>query len=278
MTPPKFTLNGAGWVNGITHHNTPNQNGGMAVPSGVLGAVMHTMVGNLPGTDAWFLNPAAQASAHFGIAQDGTVIQWVNVRGGIAWHCAAGNSAWYGIEHADNGNPGNPLTPEQINASAQLVELLSRDDVGRFPLAICDTTAGLGYGVHYMGGAAWGGHSCPGPGPRASQRADILAMAKQIRSGETSPVTEDDTMTVLDALAVGGPAVVVVAPPGATKVTLYADSYQATVGDIRVVTPGAGVVTARPSWKAPVSYAVGAGDAVSVARKSGDAPVTVVFT
>jgi hypothetical protein len=191
MAPPKLSLSGSGWVNGITHHNSPNQNGGMAVPSGVLGVVMHTMVGNLPGADGWFMNPAAQVSAHFGIAQDGTIIQWVNVRGGIAWHCADGNPNWYGIEHADNGNPGNPLTTAQLNASAQLVELLSRDDVGRFPLAVCNTTAGLGYGVHYMGGAAWGGHSCPqlanGTGPRSGQRADIIAIAHQIRSGTTAP-------------------------------------------------------------------------------------------
>jgi len=36
-----------------------------------------------------------------------------------------------------------------------------------------------------MGGAAWGGHSCPqlanGSGPRAGQRAEIVRRAKIIR-------------------------------------------------------------------------------------------------
>jgi N-acetylmuramoyl-L-alanine amidase/PKD domain len=180
-----------GWVNGVTHHPSPNCDGGMAVPSGVRGVVMHTMVGNLPGTDAWFHNPDARASAHFGIAQDGTIIQWVSIRGGIAWHCMNGNANWYGIEHADNGNPSNPLTDAQINASAQLVELLSRDSVGRFALRVSNSTTTEGYGVHYMGGAAWGSHPCPqngnGSGPRAAQRAEIIRRAKIIRSAGQYP-------------------------------------------------------------------------------------------
>lgn len=40
-----------------------------------------------------------------------------------------------------------------------------------------------GIGTHYMGGAAWGGHSCPDPermegrGPRSNQRGDIIRAA-----------------------------------------------------------------------------------------------------
>ena len=176
----------SGWIEGITHHQSPNFNWGMMVPSGVLGVVMHTMVGDLPGTDTVFMNPSYQASAHFGVAQDGEIIQWVSVRGGVAWHAMAANYNWYGIEHADAGNPGNPLTGAQLSASAQLVEFLSRDDVGRFPLQEANSTTAEGYGVHYMGGAAWGGHSCPqlgnGTGPRAGQRLEILRRAHTIRA------------------------------------------------------------------------------------------------
>ena len=176
-----------GWVDGVTHHRSPNENTGMAVPSGVLGVVMHTMVGNLPGTDSLFLNPRAEVSAHFGIAQDGKIIQWVNIRGGIAWHVAAGNSSWYGIEHADNGKPANLLTEAQINASAQLVELLSRHSVGRFALQVSNSTDTEGYGTHSMGGAAWGGHACPGS-TRAAQRGEVIRRAKIIRqTGQYPP-------------------------------------------------------------------------------------------
>jgi hypothetical protein len=38
-----------------------------------------------------------------------------------------------------------------------------------------------------MGGANWGGHTCPGPGPRAAQRAGIIALAKQIRNPPAIP-------------------------------------------------------------------------------------------
>jgi hypothetical protein len=191
-----------GWVNGIAHHKTAKFNWGMAVPSGVMGVVMHTMVGNLPGTDELFMNSTREASAHFGIGQDGTTIQWVSIRGGIAWHAVNANPNWYGIEHADNGNPGNALTEAQIDASAQLVELLSRSTVGRFALQVSNSTGTEGYGVHYMGGTAWGGHSCPqlanGSGPRAGQRAEIIRRAKIIRQhGQyPAPASEEDDATM----------------------------------------------------------------------------------
>ena len=37
-----------------------------------------------------------------------------------------------------------------------------------------------------MGGAAWGGHTCPGPGPRAGQRYEIISRAKAIRAGQVA--------------------------------------------------------------------------------------------
>jgi hypothetical protein len=153
------------------------------------GVVMHTMVGNLPGAIALFNNPAPgghranAVSAHFGIAQDGSVHQFGPIgKGWIAWAQMAGNQAWYSIEHADNGNTRSPLTDAQLTASALLVEVLSR--FAGFPLQVTDSTAGRGYGTHVMGGAAWGGHTCPGPGPRAGQRQEIIRRAHAIRSGD----------------------------------------------------------------------------------------------
>jgi hypothetical protein len=186
MTIPARLEESGGWVTGVTHHQSPNYSpGGMNVPGGINGVVMHTMVGNLPGTDSIFMESSYEASAHFGIAQDGEIIQWVSITGGEAWAEETGNPNWYSIEHADDGDPGNALTSEQVNSSAQLVELLSR--VGNFPLVVSNSVSTEGYGVHYMGGDAWGGHSCPqnldGSGPRAGQRAAILATATLIRNG-----------------------------------------------------------------------------------------------
>lgn len=150
------------------------------------GVIMHTMVGNLPGTVVEFNDPAKQVSAFFGIDQAGHIHQFLGVGlGEFSWAQEAGNLEWYSIEHADNGSTENPLTPAQIIASAQVVECLSA--YAAFPLQVTDSTEGRGYGTHVMGGAAWGGHTCPGPGPRAGQRTAIIDLAKQIRHGIEPP-------------------------------------------------------------------------------------------
>ena len=145
---------------------------------------MHTMVSDLPSCVQVFNNPSFQASAHFGIAESGLIHQFGPITGWRAWHAMSANSHYYGIEHADAGNPNHPLTPQQITASAQLVELLSR--VGNFPLQITNTPGGEGYGTHNMGGASYGGHTCPDLPPnhvRSAQRGEIIALAKAIRAG-----------------------------------------------------------------------------------------------
>lgn len=186
----------------ITHNDPwpcPNGNQGMQVPSGIMGVVMHTMVGNLPGTIAVFNDRSFQASAHFGIDQNGHIHQFGPVNGWMAWAEVAGNPNWYSIEHADNGNPNNPLTDAQLTASAQVVEALAT--YGNFPLQEANSPSEEGYGVHYMGGQAWGGHTCPDSPPmhvRAQQRPEILHRAKAIHDGASpSPpatVVTDSTL------------------------------------------------------------------------------------
>ena len=150
------------------------------------GVVMHTEVGNEPGTIAVFNNPNSKASAHFSIGQDGKVHQYGPIgKGWIAWHAFAANAAFYGIEHADNANPNNPLTHEQLVASAQLVEFLS--GFAGFPLRVCDDCNGRGYAYHSMC-ASWNlsNHSCPDMPPkhvRSSQRAEVIRIATHIRNG-----------------------------------------------------------------------------------------------
>ncbi|HMF14663.1 MAG TPA: N-acetylmuramoyl-L-alanine amidase [Gemmataceae bacterium] len=175
----------------------------------MMGVVMHTMVGNLPGTISVFNKPSYQASAHFGIAQDGHIHQFGPIgKGWIAWAQEAGNQAWYSIEHADNANPNNPLTDAQMTASAQVVECLSA--FAGFPLQISDDVNAKGYGVHNMGGAAWGGHTCPDLPPhhvRSAQRAEILRRAAAIRSpvtGQSGKYVADGTKSLADVAASSG--------------------------------------------------------------------------
>lgn len=176
---------------------------------GMMGVVMHTMVGDLPGTIAVFNDPSYQASAHFGVAQDGHIHQFGPIGlGWIAWAQEAGNVEWYSIEHADHGNPDNPLTDAQLTASAQLVECLSA--FAGFPLEISDSVLAKGYGVHHMGGIAWGGHTCPDLPPgqvRSKQRTEILRRAAELRSpvaGQNGKYVADGTKSLADVAAETG--------------------------------------------------------------------------
>src|ERR1700761_6638122 len=186
-TPQKLTVDSAGRVHGpnVTGNDPfPTRSGvpdGMVVPAGVKGVVMHTMDGNLPGTIATFNDQTRpRKSAHFGVDQEGNIHQFGPVNGWESWAQGAGNPYWYSIEFADDVNPRNPLTSAQINAGAQLLELLSRPDVGRFTLQVSDSIHTDGFGWHGMGGDNWGGHfDCPGD-VRKAQRQDIIALAKVI--------------------------------------------------------------------------------------------------
>lgn len=190
--PGRLSLDAHGKVHGPARieYNKPfpcvnGDFGQMALPSGIQGVVMHTMVGQLAGAIAVFNNRAHEASAHFGVDQAGLIHQFGPINGWKAWAEVAGNAHWFSIEFADNANPLNPLTREQLIAGAQLLELLSRDDVGRFPLQEANSPSELGFGVHYMGGEAWGGHSCPDVSPRrvrSLQRPVIIQLAKHIRN------------------------------------------------------------------------------------------------
>ena len=195
-TPGRLAVQSNGRVTGlatITYNDPFPCTNGQYGSGAMQGVIMHTMVGNLPGTIALFNDPAAQVSSHFGIGQDGSIHQFGPIgKGWVAWAEMAGNFAWYSIEHADNGNTENPLTGAQIIASAQLVEVLSR--FAGFPLQVTDSVSGRGYGTHVMGGAAWGGHTCPGPGPRAGQRTSIITLAEAIQKG-TAPAEISYTTT-----------------------------------------------------------------------------------
>ena len=197
--PGKLAVDAEGRVHGanVTWNSQwpcgNGDSGGMAVPTGVSGMLVHTQVGNNPGSIAWFNNSASQASAHFCVAQDGSIVQMGPVNGWMAWHCAAGNPNWFGCEFADNGQPSNPLTQAQVTAGAQLLELLSRPEAGRFPMQITDSPATEGLGWHGMGGAAFGGHyDCPGD-VRKAQRPQIVALAVAIRSGTAPPSSTGTT-------------------------------------------------------------------------------------
>lgn len=134
--------------------------------------VLHIMQGSLAGTDQWFTTHAAQAqaSAHFGIGKDGTVIQWVDTAN-ASWNCVSGNHYTIGVEH--EGFAGQELTAAQLAADRKLAAWCQK--VHGIPLTPTDSISGHGTGWHGMGGAGWGGHNaCPGA-PIVAQRGLIDA-------------------------------------------------------------------------------------------------------
>ena len=106
---------------------------GLAV-NAAKGVICHSMVGSYPNAYARLIGPD-RASWQFSVRKDGMVLQHYPSLA-VAWH--AGSREWngrlIGIEH-EGGGPadyGEPLTPEQLQASVKLVRWLSA--AHNFPL------------------------------------------------------------------------------------------------------------------------------------------------
>lgn len=161
----------------------PNMsNGGMNGP--ILGLILHVMEGSYEGTNNWFHNPAAEASAHLGAAKDGRAGQWVPLDD-KAWAEVSGNPSYASIEN--EGYMGQSLTLEQLHTCAcALAYLHIHHDV---PLALANHPGERGLGYHSMGGASWGGHPCPGA-PIVAQRPQILQIASDLINPRKQEETE----------------------------------------------------------------------------------------
>lgn len=192
---PKLTIDAAGRLQCasnphlITHNYPwPSHNGSTNFQEPADGYVIHTEVGYEHSVEEEFNNPAAQASAFVSIGDDGHIHQYGPIgHGWKAWTQAAGNAKYRGAEHEDLGHPSNPLTAAQIESSASVLEAISEHD--KFPLQPTDNpNGGKGVIFHSDGGAAWGGHDCPGQ-VRRGQRGAVIDRAKAIRGG--TPVHPD---------------------------------------------------------------------------------------
>lgn len=161
-----------------THNGTPS---GFAEPA--WGVAIHTEVGYEHNVIAEFNNPKAEASAFISIGMDGHIHQYGPIgKGWKAWTQSAGNARYRGAENEDHGNVHNKLTAAQLASLGAFVEVCSRKD--GFPIAATDNpNGGKGVIFHSDGGAAWGGHDCPGATRRA-QRPQVLAKARAIRAGQ----------------------------------------------------------------------------------------------
>jgi hypothetical protein len=128
-------------------------NGNNCSPYGhpTLAVVCHIMEGSLSSCDAWFANPASQASANYGIGKDGTIhcyvdpfaafpywawangvlnypdatVQALVARGRALYGNVSPNVYTVSIEH--EGYSGEPVAPAMFDASTQLTAYLCQE-------------------------------------------------------------------------------------------------------------------------------------------------------
>jgi len=148
-----------------------------------LGYIPHVPVSN--GSLFAFFNRLVSPNRKFStawIAKDGHAEQYQSLDM-KPWAQAAGNGQYHAFEV--EGYPNEPYTPAQINTLAVWHNFLGTPDV------LANTPGQRGIGTHYMGGAAWGGHTCPDPvagaGPRSRQRQAIIARAQALRTHTPTP-------------------------------------------------------------------------------------------
>lgn len=165
---------GATWIG-------PTDNRTRGAMTEVHGLVLHIQDGTETGTEAWFNNPASQASSHFLNPKTGPLRQLIDTAD-RAWAQAAGNPYWISVENEGRG--GDSLTLSQVANAGRLLAWLH--DVYATPLQITTDTMGRGLAYHGMGGVPWGNHpSCPGSAVLA-QRGAILTAAEHL--AEPAPV------------------------------------------------------------------------------------------
>lgn len=153
------------------------------------GLVVHIAEGYFEGTISWQLNPSSNVSSHFIVGRNGSIAQMVDTDV-KAWTQSAGNGKWLSVEN--EGFTPNPLTPQQIEANAQL---FARGHLAYgYPLQLAYNPDGRGLGHHSMGcnwpGGAWGHCDCPGDAIIA-QKQQILDRARQIVNGDEMGLAED---------------------------------------------------------------------------------------
>lgn len=161
-----------------------------------LGICIHTMVGTLAGTDAYFRNPTTQASSHYGVDLTAdTVYQWVEEKH-QAWAQGrtsgptnqlvlekGGNPSSYfiSIECADGRNPAGADRELQTRVVAELVaDIAKRNNIPLDNKHIC------GHREIYNK------KSCPGN----LDVNKIISLAKAFNGSPTPPPMDDKEATM----------------------------------------------------------------------------------
>lgn len=170
------------WLPEAEHHDLTHIRGNGPFNGRFLGVVLHVNVDEHGTSDSFY---SAGTSVNPYSVTPNFQVYASKAEGGIhqylpldwqPWTQMDGNFRYASIETA--GMPDEPLTDYQVQACGLIVRAY-RQHLGMV-LTVANEPGQVGLGTHAMGGAAWGGHPCPGE-IRANQRKAILAAAR----GET---------------------------------------------------------------------------------------------
>lgn len=121
-------------------------------------------------------NPGSRKFSTMWVAKSG-IIRMFGSLFKESWAQVGGNPEYWSIE--TEGFHTEPLTESQLNSLARIHRALEIAS-GRNYSHVVDHPGDVGIGTHSMGGAAWGGHACPGT-VRASQRNEIIRRARLVK-------------------------------------------------------------------------------------------------
>ena len=146
----------------LVERHTPNQSSRHGTRVDLL--VWHETAGSYVGSVAWLCNPAAQASAHIVIREDGQEATQLVPLAAKAWHAEAYNPRSVGVEHANTTAKGY-ANETQLRVSARVFGWLCV----HLGIAPRYARGGVGPGIcrHLDLGIAGGGHLACGVHPDA---------------------------------------------------------------------------------------------------------------
>jgi len=149
--------------------------------SAQLGLLLHHAVAD-GSLQYMFNNPSSQVSAHFWVALDGTVEQYVDSET-VAWHAMQMNDTYCGVETEGCSDPpyAEAMTEAMIDGLARIYAEGHRRH--GWPLVTAEADGQAGFGYHRMGVAT----ACPCD-TRLAMRPEILTRAGELVDSGRAPL------------------------------------------------------------------------------------------
>jgi N-acetyl-anhydromuramyl-L-alanine amidase AmpD len=162
----------------LVQRKSPNQSSRHGTKVDLL--VWHETAGAYAGACGWLCNPAAQASAHLVVREDGLEATQLVHLDAKAWHASAYNPRSIGVEHANVTAKGY-ATDHQLRVSARIFGWLCLE----YGVPPRWARGGVGPGVcrHLDLGAAGGGHLQCGPSDWDFKRFLVMLHDEITRGG-----------------------------------------------------------------------------------------------